>query len=81
MKRNQSCSISGRGRLIEDRKSRTKNSGKKPCTVSPEPERSPTNAPSASERERDQHREREQRRDAEHARLRSPCPAAKPTAR
>ena len=48
MKRNQSCSISGRGKLIEDRKSRTKNSGKKPCTVSPEPERSPTNAPSAA---------------------------------
>ena len=43
--RNQSCSISSRGRLAEDRNSSTKNSGKKPWTASAEPNRRPMKAP------------------------------------
>ncbi len=44
---NQSTLIRLRGRLDEDRKRRTKNSGKIPCTVSPDPVRSPIARPSA----------------------------------
>src|SRR4051812_13142316 len=36
-----------RGRFADDRKSRTKKSGKMPCTASPDPVRSPTARPSA----------------------------------
>ena len=45
--RNQSCSIRFRGRFMDERKSPTKRSGKRPCTASPEPVRSAKNAPSA----------------------------------
>ena len=45
--RNQSVSIRFRGKFIEDRKRRTKRSGKSPCTASPDPVRSAKNAPSA----------------------------------
>ena len=44
--RNQSCSISGRGRLIEERNRSTNSNGKKPCTASPDPARSPMKEPS-----------------------------------
>ena len=57
--RNQSCSIRLRGSELEDRNRNTKKSGKTPCTASPEPVRSPTNAPTRRERERDQQRQRE----------------------
>ena len=44
--RNQSCSIRSRGSELEDRNRNTKNSGNTPWTASPEPVRSPMNAPS-----------------------------------
>ncbi len=43
--RNQSCSMRLRGKNAELRNSRTKNSGKKPCTASPVPARSATYVP------------------------------------
>ena len=43
--RNQSVSIRLRGSAIEDRKRAANISGKMPCTASPEPVRSATNAP------------------------------------
>ena len=46
MIRNQSCSISSRGSELDDRNRKTKNSGKTPCTASPEPVRNPMNEPS-----------------------------------
>ena len=45
--RNQSCSIRFLGRFMDERKSPTKRSGKRPCTASPEPVLSAKNAPSA----------------------------------
>ena len=78
--RNQSCSIRSRGSALEDRNRSTKNSGKTPCTASPEPDRSPTNAPERGERERDQQRQHKQHGDA--GRPAAKCrPAANPTAR
>jgi hypothetical protein len=44
--RNQSISIRFRGRFIDERNRKTKKSGKRPCTASPEPVRSAANAPS-----------------------------------
>ena len=44
---NQPIWIRFRGRFIDDRKSPTKRSGKRPCTASPEPVRSAKNAPNA----------------------------------
>ena len=41
---NQPISIRLRGSAIEERKSAAKNSGKTPCTASPEPVRSPISA-------------------------------------
>ena len=45
--RNQSSSIRFRGRFIDERKRKTKRSGKSPWTASPEPVRSARTAPSA----------------------------------
>ena len=51
------------GRYIEDRKSRTKKSGKNPCTASPS-RSAGRRTRRARERQRDQQRQRQQRRDA-----------------
>ena len=78
--RNHSISIRFRGRFIDERKRKTKKSGKSAWIASPEPVRSARKAPIAPNAEREKHAQED---DQEDAGRRSPgrTPAIRPTVR